>query len=145
MADAYRLEDNSNQALYPGPSKVLLNTSVVGLVGHMMVTVSGYGRVPAAADAATGVMRGVITDTDGTAGDQTANHVVTCRPGVYRFANDATHPCAQSDVGALVYASSGIAVGNNSGDGPLAGTLLEYDAADPGGLPCKVALKCFKT
>lgn len=144
MSDSYRSEDNSNQALYPGPSIVQLNTSVVGVLGQMMVTVSGYGRVPATADAATGVMRGVIVDTDGTTGDQTANHVVTCRPGVYRFANDGTHPCAQSDVGAKVYASDGKTVGNNSGDGPLAGTLLEYNASDPQGLPCKVALRCFQ-
>lgn len=145
MADTYRPEDSNGLADFPGPSTVSLDAAVNAELGKMLVSVSGYGQVPAAANAATGLMRGVVTDAgDNTAGAQGAQ-VAIARPGVYRFKNDGTHPCAQVDVGAKVYASDGETISKNSGDGPLAGTLLEFNAADGMGRPCKVVLQCFKT
>lgn len=142
MSEAYRPEFNNNLATYPGPSAVKLDAAVNGQLGQMIVSVAGYGQVPAAANAATGLMRGVIVDgNDNTAGAQGALSV-TARPGVYAFANDATHPCVAADVGKTVYASDGVTISVNSADGPPAGTLTEYDASSA--TPCKVALKCFK-
>ena len=143
MADSYRPEDNNNLATFPGPHQVKLDANVNGELGKMIVTVNGYGRIPAAADAATGKMRGTIADAaDNTGGAQGAK-TVTAVPGVRRFKNDATHPCSAADVGKLVYASDGDTISVNSADGPPAGTLLEFNAADPMGRPNKVALQAF--
>lgn len=143
MADRFSPEHNNGLATFPGPRKVLLDANVNGELGKMIVTVAGYGAVPAAANAATGKMAGIIEDAaDNTGGAQGALSV-TARPGVFSFANDATHPCTIAHVGFAVYASDGSTISNNSADGPPAGTLIEYDASDPQGRPCKVALKCF--
>lgn len=144
MADSYRPEDNNNLATYPGPSTVKLDSNVNAELGKMTVSVSGYGQVPAAANAMTGQMRGVNVDAvDNTGGAQGAKSV-TCRPGVFRFKNDGTNPCTQAHVGTTVYASDGETISSNSADGPPAGMLLEFNSADALGRPCKVALKCFK-
>jgi hypothetical protein len=144
MADRYAPEDNNNLATYPGPSIVKLDANVNAELGKMTVSVSGYGQVPAAANAMTGQMRGINVDAvDNTGGAQGAKSV-TCRPGVFRFKNDANNPCTQATVGATVYASDGETISTASADGPPAGMLLEFNAADALGRPCKVALKCFK-
>lgn len=143
MAEVFRPEFNNSLATYPGPHRVKLDAAVNGELGKMIVTVSGYGKVPAAANAATGKMRGVIVDgNDNTLGAQGALSV-SVRPGVYSFDNDGADPCTQADVGTTVYATSGTAIGRNSANGPPAGTLLEFNSSDPQGRPCKVALKCF--
>ena len=142
MAELLRPEFNNNQATFPGPHDVKLDANVNGEVGCLLVTVSGYGRLPAAANAATGRMRGVIVDSaDNTGGAQGAK-TVTCRPGVYNFANSAGNPCTIADVGAKVYAEGVNTISRNSADGPPAGTLLEFNSDDPQGRPCKVALLC---
>lgn len=144
MAAFHRPEESYNLATFPGPSKVLLDASVNGELGQMIVSVAGYGKVPAAANAATGVMRGVITDAaDNSAGAQGALSVIA-RPGVYWFENSSTHACTQATVGAKVYAESGSKISSDSGDGPLAGTLLEFDSSRTDGRYCKVALLCVK-
>lgn len=144
MSEIYRPEDSNNLATYPGPSVVKLDAAVNGELGKMIVSVAGYGQVPAAANKDTGTMRGVITEgADNSAGAQGALKV-TARPGVYRFKNSGANPCTQAHVGSIVYASDGETISNAAADGPPAGTLLEFDSADSMGRPCKVGLKCFK-
>jgi hypothetical protein len=144
MADVLRPEEDNNLATFPGPSKVKLDANVNGELGKMHVTVSGYGKVPAAANAATGVMRGVITDgNDNTGGAQGAKSVI-CRPGVYWFKNSAGNACTQATVGAKVYAEDGETISSNSADGPPAGILKEFDSTRSDGRYCKVALLCVK-
>jgi len=123
---------------------VKLDASVNGQLGHMLVTVSGYGKVPAAANAATGKMAGVIVEpNDNSAGAQGALSVV-CQDGEYDFANDGTHACTQAHVGLTVYASDGNTISNDSGDGPVAGTLVAFNPTDisVAGRTCRVRLKC---
>ena len=57
MSEAYRPEFNNNLATYPGPSAVKLDAAVNGQLGQMIVSVAGYGQVPAAANAATAAAR----------------------------------------------------------------------------------------
>lgn len=143
MADVLRPDKSNGLATYPGPHTVKLDAAVNAEQGIMLVTVSGYGKIPAAANAATGKMRGVVVDSaDNTSGAQGALSC-TVRPGRYRFANSAGNPCSQATVGSKVYAADGNTISSNSADGPLAGVLLEYDASDAQGRPCDVALMCF--
>lgn len=143
MSDILRPERSNGLATFPGPRKVLLDAAVNAEQGKMIVTVSGYGKVPAAANAATGKMAGVVVESgDNTSGAQGALACM-CRPGVYRFANSAGNPCSQATVGAKVYAADGDTISTASGDGPPAGTLVYYDSTDAQGRPCEVALVCF--
>lgn len=135
-------ERNYGQNPAPGRTEVKLAAGVIAYVGTMLVTDGGYGKQPAAAIAATGRMAGIVENgadnTLGAAGDVSA----FCRSMVVRLANDAGNPCAQANVGALVYASDGITVSTASGDGPKAGKLIGFYPNDPQGRPCEVALIC---
>lgn len=142
MAATYRPIANDNV----GKTRrvVKLDASVNGQLGHMIVTVSGYGKVPAAANAATGKMAGVIVEpNDNSAGLQGALSVVA-QDGEYDFANDGTHACTQAYVGLTVYASDGNTISYDSSDGPVAGTLVAFNPSDlsVAGRPCRVRLKC---
>lgn len=143
MANSFVISRNYGQNLSPGTVPVKLAADVVADIGNMLVVVAGYGQIPAAANAATGHMAGIVVtpadNTDGAAGDVTA----VCDPDTAAFANDGTHPCSQADVGHIVYASSATVISNNSGDGPPAGKLIAYNTADTQGRPCVVALDCM--
>ena len=142
MAESYRPEFNYNQAPSPGRTYVSIDANQNIELGKMVVTVAGYGRIPAAADAATGRMRGVAEDTvNNNPGLQGAKSV-SVRPGVFCFKNNSTHPLVAADVGKLVYASDGDTVSYDSTDGPKAGTLIEFVTNSPQGTPCKVVLLC---
>lgn len=140
---SFLISRNYGQNVSPGTVPVKLDANVVAEQGFMLVNVAGYGQIPAAANAGTGHMAGIVTtpadNTGGIAGDVTA----VCNPDTAAFANDGTHPCAQSDVGKLVYASSATTISINSADGPPAGKLIAYNTADVQGRPCVVALNCF--
>ncbi len=135
-------ERNYAQNPSPGRVEVKLAANAIAYVGTMLVTVSGYGVQPAAANAGTGKMMGIVENgadnTGGAAGDVSA----FCRSGVFRFVNDGTNPCTQATVGLTVYASDGITISTNSADGPPAGKLIGYYPNDPQGRPCEVALQC---
>ena len=141
MAATYRPKCNDQ-----GVAKrryVLLDTAVNAESGKMLVTVAGYGRVPAAANAATGEMAGiVVVPADNTLGAQGDLSAIT-EDGEYDFANSGTHPCSQADVGNTVYAASGDVISNDATDGPAAGTLVAYDPPDAtvANRPCRVRLK----
>lgn len=142
MAESFRPENNFMQSPAPGRTLVKIDANVKIELGNMVDTVAGFGRVPAAADTATGRMRGIAEDTvDNTGGAQGAKSV-SVRPMVSSFKNSVANPCAQANVGALVYAEDGQTVGTVAGSGVKAGTLIEFNANDPLGLPCKVALLC---
>lgn len=142
MSDVLRLEDSNGLATYPGPTIVPLDAAVNGELGKMMVSVGGYGQVPAAANRTTGTMRGIIVDSnDNTAGGQGALSV-TCRPGKYRFKNSGANPCSAATCGGSpVYAEDGETIGTLSTAGPLAGFLSEFVSSDAH--PCYVVLKCW--
>lgn len=145
MASSFVIARNYGQNPTPGRRAVKLDAAVNGELGNMIVEVAGYGQVPAAANAATGSMAGIILDpADNTLGIQGALSVVVDSFTV-AFANDGTHPCSQADVGHKVYASSGTTISNNSADGPIAGKLIEYVPSDVQGRPCLVALECMRT
>ena len=103
----------------------------------MTVSVSGYGQVPAAANAMTGQMRGINVDAvDNTGGAQGAKERdVPSRRVPLQERRD--HPCTQAHVGTTVYASDGETISRDSADGPPAGTLLEFNAADSLGRPAR--------
>jgi hypothetical protein len=135
-------ERNYGQNPAPGRTAVKLDAAVNALVGTMLVTVSGYGRLPAAANAATGRMAGIVENgadnSLGAQGDLTAY----ARSMVVRLQNDAGNACSQATVGSLVYASDNLTVSTASGDGPKAGKLIGFYSDDPQGRPCEVALIC---
>lgn len=134
---------NYGQNTAPGRRPVKLAANVVAEIGFMIVQVAGYGAIPAAANAATGHMAGIVVDpadnTGGAAGD------VSCVVDVFtaNFANDGTHPCTQADVGNIVYAASATVISRNSADGPPAGKLIAFNSSDIQGRPCEVALDCM--
>lgn len=141
MAATHRVK--ANDPGVPQRRLVLLDAAVNGESGKMLVTVAGYGRVPAAANAATGRMAGiVVVPADNTLGAQGAEEAVT-EDGEYDFANSGTHPCTQADVGGVVYAADGDTISNDATDGPVAGTLVAFNPPDPTvtGRPCRVRLK----
>lgn len=129
------------------PVKWKANT--VAVIGTMIVTVAGFGVVPAAANANTGKMAGNVKEAtqglNGTPGDNTGGAdgdvTGTAEDGVYDYANHPVHSCSQADVGKTVYASDGITISNDATDGPPAGKLLEFNSttAMPG-RPCRVRL-----
>jgi hypothetical protein len=136
---------NYGQNPAPGRVSVKLDAAVNAELGFMLVTVAGYGRIPAAANAATGKMAGlVVQPADNSAGIQGALSVIV---DVFTadFAADGTHPPTQADVGKLVYASSATTISNNTADGPPAGKLIAFVTGDPQGRPCRVALDCMAT
>lgn len=151
-SNSYFIARNYGQNPTPGRRIVQLGANVIGYYGNMIVELSGYGVVPAAANAATAHMAGMIVDgltssslpVDNTGGADGALSVVVDSFDV-AFANDGTHPCSQADVGNKVYASSGTTISNNSADGPPAGKLIGYNASDVQGRPCLVALECMRT
>lgn len=142
MADAFRPEGNYMMSPAPGAMTVKLDANVKIELGNMVDSVAGYGRVPAAADNATGRMRGIAEDTVDNLGGAQGAKSVRVRPQVTFLKNSAVNPCTQATVGSLVYAEDGVTVGTVAGSGVKAGTLIEFNAADPLGLPCKVALIC---
>ena len=136
---------NYGQNTAPGRVSVKLDAAVNGELGFMLVTVAGYGRIPAAANAATGKMAGLVVEpADNSAGIQGALSVIV---DVFTadFAADGTHPPTQADVGKLVYASSATTISNDAADGPPAGKLISFVVGDPQGRPCRVALDCMAT
>lgn len=138
---------NYGQNPTPGRRAVALGTNVITYFGNMIVELNGYGVVPAAANAATAHMAGIVIDglpADNTGGADGAISVIVDSFDV-AFANDGTHPCSQADVGNKVYASSGTTISNNSADGPVAGKLIGYNPSDVQGRPCLVALECMRT
>lgn len=143
MAKSFVISRNYGQNLAPGTVAVKLAANVVADMGNMIVVVAGYGAIPAAANALTGNMAGLVIqpadNTGGSAGAVTA----VCVPDTAAFANDSTNPCAQADVGNIVYASSATTISNNSADGPPAGKLIGYNTSDVQGRPCLVALNCM--
>ena len=143
MANSFVISRNYGQNLAPGTVAVKLAANVVADMGNMIVLVAGYGAIPAAANALTGNMAGLVIqpadNTGGAAGDVTA----VCVPDTAAFANDGGNPCTQADVGNIVYASSATTISRNAGDGPPAGKLLAYNTSDIQGLPCLVALNCM--
>ena len=142
---SFVISRNYGQNVTPGTVPIKLDANVVAPLGYMIVTVAGYGQIPAAANQATGHMAGIVQtpgdNTGGSAGDVT----VVANPDTAAFANDGTNPCSQADVGELVYASSGTTISRNSADGPPAGKLIAYNTADVQGRPCVVALDCLQT
>lgn len=142
MATTYRPICNDNVG--KRRRTVKLDASVNGEKGKMLVTVSGYGKVPATAIAATGKMAGIIVEpNDNSAGIQGALSVIT-EDGEYDFANSGTHACTAAHVGLTVYAETGDLISSDSGDGPPAGTLVAFNPVDitVAGRPCRVRLKC---
>lgn len=145
MASSFVISRQQGDNTAPGRIPVKLDAAVNAEMGVMIVTVSGYGKIPAAANAATGRMAGIVVEPyDNTNGAQGAGSCVVDTYTAY-FANDGTHPCSQADVGALVYASNGTTISNNSSDGPKAGKLIRYDSSNAQGRPCLVALDCMLT
>ena len=143
MAKSFVISRNYGQNLAPGTVAVKLAANVVADLGNMIVLVAGYGAIPAAANALTGNMAGLVIqpadNTGGAAGDVTA----VCVPDTAAFANDSTNPCTQADVGNIVFASSATTISRDSADGPPAGKLLAYNTSDIQGRPCLVALNCM--
>lgn len=123
---------------------VPLKSGVNGELGKMISTVSGYGKVPAAADAATGKMAGVITEAADNSGGGDGALSVIADGGEYDFKNSTTHACTAAHVGLTVYAEDGDTISSDSGDGPVAGTLVAFNPSDitVAGRPCRVRLKC---
>jgi hypothetical protein len=145
MATSFVISRNYGENLQPGLVTVKLDAAVNAQIGNMLVQVAGYAQVPAAANAATGHMCGVVINPyDNTSGAQ-GDGSCQVQPVTAYFANDSTHPCAQADVGALVYASDGVTISKNSGDGPKAGKLIGFDSSNAQGRPCLVALDCMLT
>lgn len=145
MAQSFVVARNYGQNPTPGKVAVKLDANVNAEIGNMLVQVAGYGQVPAAANAATGHMVGVvIEDANNTGGAQGAKTAV-CDVVTAAFANSLTNPCSQATVGALVYAASGTVISSASADGPKAGKLIAFDPANPQGRPCIVALDCMLT
>jgi len=100
---------------------------------------AGYAVVPSSALPNAYVV-GVCMDGGATNGATRGATKVTADPGVFPFANSGVNPCTQADVGAKVYASDGGTISRDSADGPLAGTLRQFNSADPHGLPCYVEI-----
>lgn len=97
----------------------------------------GYAVVPSNALLGAFVV-GVCMDGGATNGAVRGATSVAATPGKFPFANSATNPCSQATVGSKVYAADGGTISTASGDGPMAGTLREYNPNDPHGLPCYV-------
>lgn len=100
--------------------------------GGVMVCENADGEAvnPAAANAATQVVKGVTKhyadNTDGASGDVKVN----LRTGVHGpFALDATNPPTQADVQlrAFVYAVDNQTVSKTAADGPKAGRIVRLD------------------
>lgn len=145
MATSFVVNRNYGDNTAPGKVAVKLDAAVNAEVGLMIVQVAGYGQIPAAANAATGRMAGVVIDAyDNTSGAQGAGSCAVV-PVTAAFANSGTHACSQATVGALVYAESGTVISSNSADGPKAGKLIAFDSSNPQGRPCIVALDCTLT
>ena len=150
LTEFYRPRDNAYQAEYPGRSQVQLDANVSAGKGGMICVSqtggnAGYGVTPSATYSNTnGVIAGVVEDEADNTGGAAGAATVTAVPGVYRFLNSGTHPCSQATVGAKVYASDAQTISTNSGDGPFAGTLKEFNASDLLGLPCKVTIRAFQ-
>lgn len=120
---------------------VQLGAAVVVDIGYAVVTVAGFGHLPAMANAATGKIAGMaMSQADNTLGADGALSVV-CEDGTYDFKNDGTHPCSQADVGNVVYLSDFQTISNNSADGPPAGRLVDFAPANQfPSHPCRVRL-----
>lgn len=145
MASSFVVSRNGFLNVNPGKVSVSLDAAVNAEIGNMLVQVSGYGKAPAAANAATGRMAGVvITPYDNTAGAQGAGSCV-CEPITAAFANSGSNACSQATVGALVYAADGVTISTASADGPKAGKLIRFDSSNAQGRPCIVALDCTLT
>ena len=143
MATSFVFARNYAQNPSPGKHSVALDANVNGELGNMIVQVAGYAQVPAAANAVTGHMAGIVIEpADNTGGAQGALSV-TVDSFTAAFANSGVNPCAQIHVGLTVYASNGVTISSNSADGPPAGKLIGFNPSDVQGRPCLVALNCF--
>lgn len=127
----------------PKDMTVKLGTGVSVGRGELHVIVSGYGKRPAAANAATGKCAGVTLQNVDNAAGADGDLEVVCRSGVMKdFKNHGVHPCAQDDVGKLVYASDKETISTDSGDGPPVGVLKYFNPSDAEpGRPCRVFVK----
>lgn len=143
MANSFVISRQYGTNEAPGKRLVKLDAGVSVGIGNMICEVAGYGKIPAAAVAATGHMAGVtlevVDNSAGAAGDLS----VTVQPVTARFANSGVNPCTQAHVGLTVYASDEFTISSNSADGPPAGKLIKFDSTDYQGRPCEVALNCF--
>ena len=143
MATSFVIARNYGQNPAPGRHPVKLDANVNAEIGLMLCQVAGYGQLPAAANAATGHMAGIVLEPyNNTGGAQGAGSCVVDSITAF-FANDGTHPCTQAHVGLTVYASSGTTISSDSADGPPAGKLISFDSSNQQGRPCEVALNCF--
>lgn len=144
MAQNYFIDRNHDTNLAPGRTPIALDAGVKAEYGNMIVEVAGFGQVPAAANAATGKMKGIVLEEADNTGGIAGAKVAVADVFTTSIAADATNPPTAADRGKIVYASSGTTVSRVSTDGPPAGKLIEYNNSDPQGRPCRVALDCMR-
>lgn len=144
MAQNYFIDRNHGLNTAPGRVPVALDAGVKAEYGNMIVEVAGFGQVPAAANASTGKMKGLVLEGADNTGGIAGAKIAVADVFTTSIVADATNPPTAADVGKLVYASSGTTVSRTSTDGPPAGKLIEYNTNDPQGRPCRVALDCMR-
>lgn len=111
--------------------------------GKFYVHVGGYLVVPAAGNAATG-FRPVkalfsIDNTGGADGAVTVDGEFGLQ---YDFANDGTHPVTAAYRGKLSYLSSATTLSYDSTDGPVFGTIIQFNMPNNQyGRPVRAELK----
>lgn len=111
--------------------------------GKFYVHVGGYLVVPAAANAATGLRPVMALQTkDNTGGLDGALSVDGEYGLLYDLANDAGNPVDATYRGKLSYLSSATTLSRASADGPLFGTIIQYNMSNNVyGRPVRAELK----
>lgn len=111
--------------------------------GKFYVFVGGYLKVPAAANAATGYRPvKALDNVDNTSGADGALTVDGEYNSWYDLPNDGTHPVDQTYVGKPCYLSSAFTLSQTSADGPLFGTIIQYNQPNNlNGRPVRAELK----
>lgn len=98
-----------------------------------MVALLATGYAVRGGTAATGAIVGVAqaeAATPASSGDEAVNLLT----GTFAFPLDGTNTPDIADVGGLVYAVDDHTLSNDSGDGPIAGTLIGFEATTGWGL-----------
>src|SRR5262245_28528323 len=95
--------------------------------GAMVCLRTADGYAVRAGTASTGRVVGVAR-AEATAPTASGDYNVNLLCGVFAFAVHGTHTPTIADVGKAVYASDDQTISNDSGDGPLGGTLVGFEA-----------------
>ena len=111
--------------------------------GKFYVHVGGYLVVPGSANAATGVRPvKALLSVDNTNGADGAAKVDGEYGLQYDLANDGTNPVTAAYRGKPSYLSSATTLSNASADGPLFGTIIQYNMVNNQyGRPVRAELK----